>query len=106
MVRRSLSLLLIEVALVVGAFGLVACSDPSPEQRRRDLADDLVAETDGALDDTQATCVADGLFEAFDESSLDRVVAVAEGEEDDEGVRTKVIDVFTGCDALAPLIDN
>lgn len=103
MIRRSLSFLLV-VSASVAAAG--ACSDLSPEQQRRDLADDLVAETDGALDDAQATCVADGLFDTFADGSLDRVVAVAEGAEDDDGVRMKVIDVFSDCDALAPLLDS
>lgn len=100
MSRRWLSL------LVLAGAGLAGCGDSSPERQRRDLADDLVAETDGALDDAQATCVADGLYDTFDAPSLDRVVAVADGAEDDDGVRTAVIDVFTDCDALEPLLER
>lgn len=90
---------------VAASFALVACGGPSDEQRRQDLADDLVAETDGALDDDVATCVADGLYDAFADESIDRVIAVAEGAEDDTDVRTRVVDVFSDCDALAAVTD-
>lgn len=93
------------LAAVTVSLALVACGGPSDEQRRQDLADDLVAETDGALDDDVATCVADGLYEAFADDSIDRVIAVAEGAEDDDEVRTRVVEVFADCDALAAVAD-
>lgn len=93
------------VVVVAASLALVACGGPSDEQRRQDLADDLVAETDGALDDEAAMCVADGLYDAFADESIDRVIAVAEGAEDDTEVRTRVVDVFADCDALAAVTD-
>lgn len=116
---------------------LVACTDddPSPAERRaaltEDLAGDLVAETDGALSDEQARCVAEALVQAVGVESFDQIVAAAADEaaadprtdadpgtdggpgeaadgdgEPDDGLRLTVIDAFAGCDALEPLLDE
>lgn len=104
---------------------LVACTDddPSPAERRaaltEDLAGDLVTETDGALSDEQARCVAEALVQAVGVESFDEIVAAAadgaaadpgasedEDGEPDDGLRLTVIDAFAGCDALEPLLDE
>lgn len=120
--------LLLAIAVVLP---LVACSDedPSPAERRaaltEDLAGDLVTETDGALSDEQARCVAEALVQAVGVESFDEIVATAAdgaadgaaadpgGSEDedgdgepDDGLRLTVIDAFAGCDALEPLLDE
>lgn len=87
--------------LVLGAASaLGACSEPSEDDRRRALAEDLVRDSDGALDAATSRCVADGLIDEFGIDSLDAIVAVAEGADDPERVRVRVVDVFTECDAL------
>lgn len=102
MTRRPL--LLASLAAVAALAG--GCGEPSVEDRRTALAEDLVAETDGALDADVARCVADGLYAEFDEDSLDLVVAVAEGAEDDADVRRRVVDVFADCDALGSIANG
>jgi hypothetical protein len=91
---------------VVGA----ACGDePSAEERRAalvdDLAEDLRAETDGALDEETATCVAEALADAVGVDRFDEVVdAAADG--GDPELRQQVIDVFASCEALEPILDG
>ncbi len=103
---RSASLLAGSLSLVFGVT-VTACSNgSSPEQVRRQLADDLVTETDGALDDAAATCVADGLYQAYGDRSFQAVLDAADrpaGSRED--VRTRVIGIFAGCDAIGALID-
>lgn len=85
------------------ALALAACSDePSAEEERRQLADDLVAETGGALGREEAECVAEGLQEAFGDESYEELLAAAEraGEEGEDPVRDTVIDLFASCGAL------
>ena len=89
---------------------LAGCGgEPTADERRDDLvealADDLVAETDGALDDQAARCVAGRLADDVGVERFDEVVAAAE---DDDGteLRDQVIDAFAACDALDPLLDD
>lgn len=85
--------------LVVALLLVAACgsSDGNADQ----LATELVAETGGALDDQQATCVAEGLIEAFGDDSFRQVLDAAEGTgESADDVRVQVIDIFASCDAL------
>lgn len=98
------------VAVPLLALGLTGCADdPSAEEQRddlvADLTEDLQAETDGALDDATATCVAEGLVDVVGVERFEEVVdAAAEGGEDPE-LRDQVIDVFSACDALEPILD-
>lgn len=86
---------------------LVACGNTSADDEREQLAEDLVSETGGELDDSTARCVADGLYEEFGDGSFERVLAAASGaQDDDEETRVMVIDIFASCDALAPIIDD
>ncbi len=104
---RSASLVVGCVSIVFGV-GVTACSSgPSADEVRRQLADDLVTETNGALDDRAAVCVADGLYQAYGDHGF-RAVLDAEqsagGAPDD--VRSRVIDIFAGCDAIGAIIDS
>lgn len=90
----------VALAAVGAAWSLGACSEPSEDDRRRALAEDLVRDSGGALDAEAARCVADGLVDEFGIDSLDAIVAVADGADDPERVRVRVVDVFTACDAL------
>ncbi|WP_436793281.1 hypothetical protein [Actinospongicola halichondriae] len=90
-----------------GAFVLVlvaaACSNETDDAER--LADELIVETDGALDETQAACVADGLVASFGDDSFQEVLEAAEGTGDSAGdVRIEVIDIFASCDALDAVV--
>lgn len=88
--RRPIVLLLPLAAVAAGACG-----------EDRDLADDLVEVTDGALDADQAACVADGLESSFGDDSFRAL------DDADEAVRLEVIDIFAACDALdAVLLDG
>lgn len=81
----------------------------SADDERRHLADDLIAETDGALDEDAARCTADALHDTFGDDSFDRVLEAAAAPPGDEAaadVRTRVIDIFASCDALGPIIDT
>lgn len=102
--------LLVTCTLALVALG---CSeDPSPAEQRaalvRELTDDLVAETDGALDADRARCVAEELVDSVGVAAFDELVAAAVDEPDDERdeLRRTVIDAFAGCDALQPLLDQ
>lgn len=82
------------VALLLAACG---SSDGGADQ----LAAELVEETGGALDDQQATCVAEALVESFGDDSFRDVLDAAEGTgESADDVRVEVIDIFAACDAL------
>lgn len=79
----------------------------SDDDARARLADDLVAETDGALDDETAACVADALHAEFGDESFRRVLDARSAPAEDgraADVRIRVIDVFAGCDAIEPII--
>lgn len=105
--RRNVVPIVAATLLVVGA---AACSsEPSAEERRdesvEDLAEDLRAETAGALDEETSTCVAAGLVDSVGVERFEQVVdAAAEG--DDDELRQQVVDVFASCDALGPLLDG
>lgn len=87
---------------------LAGCSDePSAEEQRRQLADDLVAEVGEDLGRAEAECVAEAMQEEFGGDSFRRVIEAAAGgggdagsDEGDEAVRSTVIDIFAACDAL------
>ena len=87
---------------------LAGCSDePSAEEQRRQLADDLVAEVGEGLGRSEAECVAEAMQEEFGDDSFRRVVDAASGDADgagpdegDEAVRSTIIDIFAACDAL------
>lgn len=93
-------------ATVLAGASIVACGGTSADEERDALAEDLEEETDGALDDATARCVADALHEAFGDESFARVLDAAAGDEDDPDVRIQVIDIFSACDALGPIIDD
>ncbi|HEU5084127.1 MAG TPA: hypothetical protein VFU14_12360 [Acidimicrobiales bacterium] len=102
------------VALAVALAALLAlgagCGDEVTDEERRDalvdrLTDDLRAETDGALDEEAARCVAEGLADTVGVDGFDAVVAAARSDDDPE-LRDQVIDVFGACDALEPLLDR
>ena len=94
--RAALAVAALAATLAVG------CSqDPSAEEERRRLADDLVAETGGDLGAAEAECVAAGLQEEFgDRSYDDLLVAARRRGRDDDPVRAQVIDIFAACGAL------
>lgn len=93
------------------ALAVAACADDerTPEERREalvaQLSEDLVAETEGALSDGQATCVAEALADTVGEDRFPDVVAAAAGDGDPD-LRDTVIDVFASCDALEPLVEH
>jgi hypothetical protein len=95
------------LALVVAA--CAEDDEPTPEERREalvaQLSEDLVAETEGALSDGQATCVAEALADTVGEDRFPDVVAAAAGDGDPD-LRDTVIDVFASCDALEPLVEH
>lgn len=97
---------MLALALVVAA---CADDEPTPEERRAEavsqLAEDLDAETDGALSEEAADCVAAGLVDTIGEERFDEVVAAAAGDGDPDLTDT-VIDVFASCDALDPLMED
>ena len=94
------------IALLVLGAALIGCSNTSADEERQRLAEDLVEETDGALDDATARCVADALHDEYGDESFRRVIDTASGETEDDDVRTQVIDIFASCDALEPIIDD
>jgi hypothetical protein len=87
---------------------LAGCSDePSAEEQRRQLADDLVAEVGEDLGRAEAECVAEAMQAEFGDDSFQRVIDAAAGDaagtgsdEGDEAVRSTIIDIFAACDAL------
>ena len=88
------------VALLTAA---AACgSEPSAEEERQRLADDLVAEVGDRLGREEAECVAGRLQEAYGDDAFDEVLEAAERRsgEDADAVRGTVIDIFAACDAL------
>ena len=99
---------MLAVALVLAGCG-DAEPEPTAEEQRAEvvhqLADDLLTETDGALDDDTATCVADELVVAVGVDRLDEIVAAA-GDDGDPVLRDEVVDVFASCDALDPLLGD
>ncbi len=93
------------LALASALFLGVACGGaPSADEQRSRLARDLIDQTDGALDDTAASCVAAGLYDAFGADSF-RVLVRAADDGADPDVRTRVIGIFGDCDAIAPIIE-
>lgn len=85
--------------VVVIALLVAACGGSGDDVDQ--LANELVEETGGALDETQATCVAEGLAESFGDDSFREVLDAAEGTgEAADDVRVEVIDIFASCDAL------
>lgn len=94
------------IGLAAGAV-LTGCSGDSADDERDALADDLLEETGGALDQATARCVADGLQDEFGDDSFEQILEAASGDgSEEEAVRIQVIDIFAGCDALGPIIDD
>lgn len=91
---------------------LAGCGDdPSPAEEREalvdQLAEDLAAETEGALDTAAARCVAERLADDVGVDRFDDVVdAAAEDDDDDPDLKAQVIDAFAACDALEPLLER
>ncbi len=82
---------------------LAACGDDPSDAER--IASELVDETAGALDETQAACVANGLVSSFGDDSFREVLDAAEGTGDGaDDVRVEVIDIFAACDALEAVV--
>lgn len=97
------------IALAVGAVAVAACGgDPSDEERRaalvEQLAEELVVESDGALDEDGAHCVAGRLADDIGVERFEEVVRAAAAD-DDPDLRAQVVDAFAACDALAPLLE-
>jgi hypothetical protein len=93
------------------ALALAGCGDdePTAEERRADavdqLADDLRAETDGALSRQAAECVAAELVDTVGEERFDDLVAAAD-DDGDPALRDQVVDVFAACDAVDSLTEG
>ena len=85
--------------------GALSCGSSEPDDARRQLAEDLVRETDGRLSRSAADCVAAALHDEFGEDGhrelLDAASGRAEGSEAE--VRRRVIDALSGCDALGQI---
>lgn len=96
------------LASALGGCGDDAAPDPDPAEERarlvEGLAEDLRVETDGALGDEAATCVASALVDAVGPDRFDEIVAAASAS--DPELRDQVIDVFASCDALEPIVDQ
>jgi len=107
MTRRPVAALAgLALALVVAACG----GQPSAEERRAalvaDLAEDLVAAGDGALDEDAARCVAERLADDVGPDRFDEVLAAAEDPDAAGDLRDQVVDAFAACDALDPLLEG
>ena len=93
------------------ALVLAGCGEdePTAEEVRADtvaqLTQDLQDETDGALDEETAGCVATELVETVGEERFDEVIEAASGD-GDPALRDEVIDLFASCDALDPLVGD
>jgi len=90
---------------------LAGCGDdPSPAEEREalvdQLAEDLAAETEGALDTAAARCVAERLADDVGVDRFDDVIDAAAAEDDDPDLKAQVIDAFAACDALEPLLER
>ncbi len=102
--------LVLPVALAaLAALGAGCGDDLSAEERRQVLVDrlteDLQTETEGALDEEAARCVAEGLADSVGVDGFDAVIAASRDRGDPE-LRDQVIDVFSSCDALEPLLEE
>jgi hypothetical protein len=93
------------ISMGLASLAVVACGDSSAEEERERLADELVTETDGALEPATARCVADDLHDRFGADSFRRLLD-ATGSDDEADVRREVIEVFARCDALPAIIDD
>lgn len=97
------------LAVVLAGVGLASCSaaeEPDPAQVRADAIGELqlslIERSDGALDEAMAACVAAGLVDTYGTTELEQTLldAAPEG-----AVRSEVIDIFAGCDALDAALD-
>lgn len=90
--------------LAVTGVAVGGCSDDEAPDAGQ-LADELIEETGGALDEAQADCVAEGLITSFGDDSFRAVIDAAEdGGDAGEDVRVEVIDIFAACDALDAVV--
>lgn len=101
--RVSRRLILATIPLIAGT-GSWACNGTSAPEQREQLADDLVEQTRGALDAETSRCVADALHEEFGDDAFQRLLDAPSGASGD--VRSEVIEIFSDCDALRPIIDG
>jgi hypothetical protein len=82
---------------------LAGCGDePSADEQRERLADDLVAEVGDDLGRAEAECVAERLHDEFGEEAFEEVLDAADRPSSDDAgrVRSTVVDVFAECGAL------
>lgn len=87
------------MAAVAGVAAGGCSDDEAPDAGQ--LADELIEETGGALDEAQARCVSEGLITSFGDDSFRAVIDAAEERGEEGGdVRVEVIDIFAACDAL------
>lgn len=95
---------MVGLVIVVALPAVAACGDDADDDADR-IATELVDETGGALDESQAACVADGLVASFGDDSFRAVLDAANGDgETAEDVRVEVIDIFAACDALDAVV--
>lgn len=92
-------------ALAALAVTVGACGSRTSSERVDDLTADLITETDGALDETQARCVASALDNAYGDEAFQSVIDAVAGD-DSADVRAAVIAIFSDCDALDPLLET
>lgn len=97
-------------AVALALVSVAACGDdPSPEEQRAelvaDLAASLVVETDGAIDDTQATCVATRLIDAIGAEAFEATILAAATDDSDQELQLQVIDTFSECNALGAVLE-
>lgn len=101
--RSEISRVGVVVALVIAGASCGNGGGDSVEE----LAEDLVEETDGALDTGTATCVAEALDLAYGDDAFSAVLDAADGANDGDQVRLEVIQIFDDCGALeAVLLDE
>lgn len=90
---------------VLAGAGLVLASCGSDGRDVDAISAELVEETGGALDETQADCVAERLVASFGDDSFREVIDAAEGTgADAEEVRVEVIGIFADCDSLDTVV--
>ena len=85
--------------------GALSCGSSGSDDARRQLAEDLVRETDGRLDRSTADCVAAALHDELGEDAHRVLLDAARGRDESSAgeVRGQVIDAFSGCDALGQI---
>lgn len=101
--RRGIAGAVIALSVVGGALVTTACgTEPTAEEERRRLAEDLVTEVGPRLGREEADCLAERLHEEYGEDAFVDVLDAAEDRSGDhaDAVRAAVIDIFASCGAL------